>query len=102
MKSPVRVSEEKTLSWAEEPRSIDRPNSSSLLSAGDLSNLRPSDLGAPQDPTKNCGSMDLSDGAINGKRRNNLVASLKLKCSVHLVAFNVCMLNQIELQVALE
>lgn len=62
-------------------RSSDHSNTSSALSADNLSNFRPSGTGTTQNTTKNSSPIDLSDDNINGGERNSLYALIKSKCS---------------------
>lgn len=82
-RAPVGVLEQNPFLQCGQPRNVDRTNAASILSVGNLSNLCSSDVGTTQFVTTNCGSTDLSDGGIRGRRRNNLDALLKPKCSHH-------------------
>lgn len=60
-KVPVRVTKKQNL-LCEQPRSIDRPNTSSDFFVRSLFNSRSSDAGTTQVATKNCDPTDISDG----------------------------------------
>lgn len=73
----------------------------SVTSTGKLSNFRPSDVETTRHTTRVFRSMDLTDGRVGGRGRNSLDALLKPECPLHLIPFNVCSLNRIGQQTAL-
>lgn len=93
--SPVKVSKEKSLPRCKERRSTDSSNTSNILSKGNLSNFRTSDLGIIWVVTKSCSSTDLPDGSIRGRGKNGLQALPKLESSFYLGVLNVRILPPI-------
>lgn len=75
-KFPIRVATEKPILWPGQPRSIERPDTSSILSTVGLSNFRSSDK-MTQNGARNCNWIDLCDGRISGKGRNGLHTLVK-------------------------
>lgn len=57
------------------------------------------DVGTTGMAKKNCSSIDLFDGSNKG--REIAFTLVKLKCSIHLAALDVCTLNEIGQQTAL-
>lgn len=99
-KARVRVPKGNSSLLREVPRSTYSPNASSILSAENFSNFRSSDAETTRDVSKNCHSMDLSDG-IWGRETNSFHSLLKPKCSLHLSAFIIRKLKQIRGKAAL-
>lgn len=85
-KTPVRAPKEESLLWCGQPRSVDRPSTSSTLSAADLSNSRLFYIGTTRDTTKNCESANPPDSSISGRGRNSSQAVLRPECSLHVAA----------------
>lgn len=74
-------------------RSIGRPNACTSIHTDNFSSLLTLDKSATQEATKNCDSMNLSDGSISSRARNGSDALLKHKGSLYLATFNVGTLN---------
>lgn len=63
----VKTPKEKPLQYGQ-PQRIVYLNASSILSIGNLTNFRFSDIGILDDAMKSCSPMNISDGNINGRR----------------------------------
>lgn len=70
-KFPIKVAKEKSRPQCGRAHGVDRPNTSSIIFTGNLSDFYSSDLGTSQVETNNYGLTDLSDGIIKGKGRNS-------------------------------
>lgn len=93
--APIRIAKEKSLLPCRQLQNIDGLKTSMFPFYRNPLHFS-SDTAKTQVATKKCGSLDSADGSISRKGRNKLDVVIKLKCLLHVAAFSVRALNQIE------